>query len=127
MFVFQMPNINHFLMWKKKKIHPSLKTDCGYIFKKKSKAILRKIILLKSKILLEWGNCLNSPSDKCPSCWMQKQQPERHLPQEGNQDPLVSSLGPFNQKKTQHFPRGITAEVHPSWPQTFPDRFGWQS
>lgn len=37
---------------------------------------------------------------------------------------IVSSLGPFNQKKTQHFPRGITAEVHPSWPQTFPDHFG---
>jgi hypothetical protein len=43
-----------------------VKTD--YCWRKNSKAILRKIILLKSKILLEWRNCLNSPRDKCHSC-----------------------------------------------------------
>lgn len=98
MFVFQMPNINHFRMRTK---NPPFIENWLWIYKKKSKAILRKIILLKSKILLEWGNCLNSPSDKCHSCLMQKQQPEKHLPQEGNQDPFVSSLG-----------QDLTAERH---------------
>ena len=74
--------------------------ETDYCWRKQSEAIMRKkIILLKSKILLEWRNCLNSLSDKCHSCLIQRQQPETRSRQEGKPAVLCELItGGFYQK-----------------------------